>query len=78
MDVLNDAGCHLAIGCDRLSGRSRTGQPGDNGQGASPSEEIQEPQTPSPADEDGTPGPSGGSDNKGEEGDLPRTGLKMR
>ena len=56
--------------------RSRTGQPRDNGQGASPSEEIQEPQTPSPADEDGTPGPSGGSDNKGEEGDLPENGTE--
>lgn len=49
---------------------------GDNGQGASPSEEIQESQTPSPADEDGTPAPSGSSDNKGEEGNLPENGTE--
>ena len=77
MDVLNDAGCHLAIGCDRLSAEPNR-QPWDNGQGASPSEEIQEPQTPSPADEDGTPGPSGVSTTKARKGICPENGLKMR
>lgn len=57
-------------------GGAEPGNPGDNGQGASPTEEIQEPQTPSPADEDGTPAPSGSSDNKGEEGNLPENGTE--
>ncbi|RAR43525.1 beta-N-acetylhexosaminidase [Paenibacillus sp. MDMC362] len=56
-------------------GGAEPGNPGDNGQGASPSEEIQEPQTSSPADEDGTPPPSGSTDNKGEEGNLPEDGT---
>ncbi|MEC0256152.1 beta-N-acetylhexosaminidase [Paenibacillus lautus] len=42
--------------------------PGDNGSGASPPGQVQEPQTPSPEDEDGTPPPSGSTDN---EGNLP-------
>lgn len=57
-------------------GGAEPGNPGNNGQGASPSEEIQEPQTLSPADEDGTPGPSGSSDNNGEEGNLPENGTE--
>lgn len=56
-------------------GGAEPGNPGDNGQGASPSGEIQEPQTPSPADEDGTPAPSDSSDNKGEKGNLPENGT---
>lgn len=47
------------------------GNPGDNGAGASPPGQVQEPQTPSPDDEDGTPPPSGSTDNEGEEGNLP-------
>lgn len=57
-------------------GGAEPGNPGDNGQGASPSGEIQEPQTPSPADEDGTPAPSDSSDNKGEKGNLPENGTE--
>ncbi|MCT1398829.1 beta-N-acetylhexosaminidase [Paenibacillus sp. p3-SID867] len=66
----------LLLAVTGCRGGAEPGNPGDNGQGASPSEEIQEPQTPSPADEDGTPGPSGSSDNKGEEGDLPENGTE--
>ncbi|MCV4231949.1 beta-N-acetylhexosaminidase [Virgibacillus sp. LDC1] len=41
---------------------------GDNGSGASPPGQVQEPQTPSPEDEDGTPPPSDSTDS---EGNLP-------
>ncbi|MEC0202969.1 beta-N-acetylhexosaminidase [Paenibacillus lautus] len=47
------------------------GNPGDNGSGASPPGQVQEPQTPSPDDEEGTPPPSGSTDNEGVEGNLP-------
>lgn len=50
---------------------AESGNPGDNGSGASPSEQVQEPQTPSPDDEEGTPPPSGSTDNEGVEGNLP-------
>lgn len=57
-------------------GGAEPGNPGDYGQGASPPEEIQEPQTTSPADEDGTAPPSGSTDNKDEEGNLPENGAE--
>lgn len=64
----------LAVAACR--GGAEPGNPGDYGQGASPPEEIQEPQTTSPADEDGTAPPSGSTDNKDEEGNLPENGAE--